>query len=307
MRIRTSPPVGLAAPLRALRPEATGLLDAACARAWDAVDPDLLAALRTRAALLLGHPDGERVIPDDPAVGDCTEFAEQFVLDVAGIGEAERDLLRRHVDEPRMADVVRALYVVEYALRLELVSARLFEGPVVARPVPAGDRLADASAALRAALAHYQDAVVRGAALDPVLTELVRLRCARTHNCRICRTLRLADARKAGADDAVTAAVDRYETSALPDRIKAALRVTDALITLPASLSPEAVAAARALLTADELAELCLDVSKWSTQKVHVALGTDAADRLPVDDQGVSWFRFDVDGQVAGFSDRPDG
>jgi hypothetical protein len=47
-------------------------------------------------------------------------------------------------------------------------------------------------------------------------------------------------------------------------------------------------------------------VSKWSTQKVHVALGTDAADRLTLDDQGVSWFRFGSDGRVAGFAARPD-
>jgi alkylhydroperoxidase family enzyme len=298
--------VGLAAPLRALRPEATGLLDVACARAWDAVDPELLDALRTRAAVLLGHPDGRRIDAADPTVAGCLDFAEQFVLDVSGIGEAERDALRRHVDGDAATDVVRALFLVEYALRLELLSARLFDAAVVAAPAPPTPRPADASAALREALVDYQDAVVRGDALDPVLTELVRLRCARTHNCRICQTLRLADARDAGADDAVTAAVDRYETSDLDERTKAALRITDALITLPASLSPEAAAAARALLTPDELAELCLDVSKWSTQKVHVALETDAPDRLPVDDQGVSWFRFGSDGRVAGFSDRPD-
>jgi len=299
--------VGLAAPLRALRPEATGLLDAACARAWDAVDPELLDALRTRAAVLLGHPEGRRVEPGDRTVAGCLAFAEQFVIDVSGIGEAEQAALSGHVGEDAVTDVVRALFLVEYALRLELVSARLFDGPVVAAPARPNTPPSDASAALRAALTDYQDAVVRGVALDPVLTELVRLRCARTHNCRICQTLRLADARDAGADDALTAAVDRYETSDLDERIKAALRVTDALITLPSSLSPDAVASARALLAPDELAELCLDVSKWSTQKVHVALGTDAPDRLPLGAEGVSWFRFGSDGRVAGFSARPDG
>jgi len=299
--------VGLAAPLRELRPEATDLLDVACARAWDAVDHDLLAALRARAAVLLGHPDGQRVDSPDEEVRDCVEFAEQFVLDVSGVGDAERDLLRRHLDESAATDVVRALFLVEYALRLELVSTRLFGDPAAGPRHRPGARAADPSAALRTALADYQDAVVRGQALDPVLTELVRLRCARTHNCRICQTLRLADAREAGADDEVTAAVDRYETSDLDERTKSALRVTDALITLPTGLSPDAVAAARALLTADELAELCLDVSKWSTQKVHVALGGGAVYRLPLGADGVSFFRFGDDGRVAGFSARPDG
>jgi alkylhydroperoxidase family enzyme len=197
---------------------------------------------------------------------------------------------------------VRALFVVEYALRLELMSARLFGGPVSAAPLRQTIRPADPSTALLEALADYQDAVVRGDALDPVLTELVRLRCARTHNCRICQTLRLADAREAGADDAMTVAVDRYETSDLDERTKAALRVTDALITMPANLPPPAVRQAHALLGEEALAELCLDVSKWSTQKVKVALGTDGADRLPVNEQGVSFFRFDDQGRVAGFS-----
>jgi hypothetical protein len=40
---------------------------------------------------------------------------------------------------------------------------------------------------------------------------------------------------------------------------------------------------------------------------VHVALGTDAPDRLPLGAEGVSWFRFGSDGRVAGFSARPDG
>jgi alkylhydroperoxidase family enzyme len=305
MSTLTTPSVGLAEELRALRPEATDLFDVAHARAWDAVDHDLLAALRARAAAVLGHPDGHRTTAADATVRDCVEFAEQFVLDVAGIGAAERDILRRHVGGPGAADLVRAFFVVEYALRLELMSARLFDGPLVRAPRPPVRPSADPGAALREALSSYQDAVVRGDALDPVLTELVRLRCARTHNCRICQTLRLADARDAGADDAMTAAVDRYETSDLDERSKAALRVTDALITLPTGLPDPVLRRARSLLGPEELAELCLDVSKWSTQKVHVALETDGADRLPVNDQGVSWFRFDAEGRVAGFSAEP--
>ena len=37
---------------------------------------------------------------------------------------------------------------------------------------------------LRQALSAWQAAVVRLAAVDPVTTELVRLRCARYHDCR---------------------------------------------------------------------------------------------------------------------------
>ena len=37
---------------------------------------------------------------------------------------------------------------------------------------------------LDAAMAAFEKAVVRADALDPLTTELVRLRCARIHDCR---------------------------------------------------------------------------------------------------------------------------
>ena len=61
-------------------------------------------------------------------------------------------------------------------------------------PLGTDRRPASRDTALVAALAAYQDAVVRSANLDPALTEMVRLRCARQHNCRICQTLRLGEA-----------------------------------------------------------------------------------------------------------------
>ncbi|MFZ4487535.1 MAG: hypothetical protein ACOYO9_13195, partial [Candidatus Nanopelagicales bacterium] len=57
-------------------------------------------------------------------------------------------------------------------------------------------------------MAAYQDAVVRSTILDPVTTELIRLRCARQHDCRICQTLRLADAADLGLDADMAAKVD---------------------------------------------------------------------------------------------------
>ena len=150
----------------------------------------------------------------------------------------------------------------------------------------------------------YQAAVVRGSALDRVTTELVRLRCARTHHCRICQTLRLADAREAGVDETMTAKVDFYERSDLPERAKVALRVTDAFITRPDLLSDTVAGQARASFGPAELASLCLDITKWSTQKIKVALGTDGADRLVTDADGVALFGFDSGGQATGYRRR---
>ena len=46
------------------------------------------------------------------------------------------------------------------------------------------------------------------------------------------------------------------------------------------------------------LSELLIDITKWSTQKIHVTLGTDSAGRLAVDAAGLSYFRFDSAGRV---------
>lgn len=150
-------------------------------------------------------------------------------------------------------------------------------------------------------LGEYQDAVVRSRHLDAVTTELVRLRCARQHDCRICQTLRLADAADRGLDEGMAGKVDHYERSDLAERHKVALRIVDAFIWRPADMSDELVAQAHEQFTDAELAELLLDITKWSTQKIHVALGTDGADRLPVGDAGVSYFTFDGEGRATGF------
>ncbi len=152
---------------------------------------------------------------------------------------------------------------------------------------------------LVALLAAYQDTVVRSPHLDPVTTELVRLRCARQHDCRICQTLRLASAAELGADDALTDQIDFYETSDLGERHKVALRIVDAFIWRPTDIDDDLVEQAHAHFSAEELAELLVDITKWSTQKIHVALGTDGADRVPVNERGISYLAFDEDGRVA--------
>lgn len=163
---------------------------------------------------------------------------------------------------------------------------------------------AGAAHSLRATLGEFQAAVVRGQALDPVITELVRLRCARSHDCRICKTLRLADAVDAGVDEALAAKVDRYRSSDLSDRAQVALAITDAVIGWPHDLDRALVEQAHRHFSTAELAELCLDVAKWSTQKINVALGLDGAEGLPVNEDGVSYLRFGEDGRPLGDAAR---
>ena len=286
-------------------------------RVWQDGDPVLLELVRVRVAQLIGNPAAARArcglagtgvearlaaLPDYPssplfssAERDVVFLAEQFVIDVGGTTEAMRAELAGRFGADGARELVTAVYVVEFTQRLQLVAARLLDdapGPV------------NSLAPVDASLDGYQAAVVRGSALDPVTTELVRLRCARTHHCRICQTLRLADARAAGVDETMTAKVDWYERSDLPEQAKVALRVTDAFITRPDLLSEAGACQARASFGPAELASLCLDITKWSTQKIKVALGTDGADRLATDADGVALFGFDSGGQATGYGRR---
>ena len=105
----------------------------------------------------------------------------------------------------------------------------------------------------------------------------------------------------------MTEKVDFYERSDLDESHKIALRITDAFITRPDTLSAETIVAARVHFSIAQLAEMSLDITKWSTQKIHVALGTDGADAVPKNEQGLSFFGFDDLGQVTGYSPTPTG
>jgi AhpD family alkylhydroperoxidase len=312
--------------LSQLRPEACGLLVALNERVWQVTDPALLELVRLRTAQLIGNPAALRVrcpyadedavpeskvlaLPDYPssplfseAERDTLAFAEQFLIDVGGTTAAARAELIGHFGADGARGLVSAIYVVEFTQRLQMIAARVLDDDASSPPLIGSPPVGDATPAHL--LAAYQEAVVRGSAVDPMTTELVRLRCARTHRCRICQTLRLADARAAGVDEAITAQIDFYERSDLPDRAKVALRVTDAFITRPDSMSDTVAEQARTSFESAELASLCLDITKWSTQKIHVALGTDGADGLETDDDGVAVFGFDEMGRPAGYRRR---
>jgi AhpD family alkylhydroperoxidase len=320
--------------LSRLQPEACDLLVALNERTWQVGDPVLLELIRLRVAQLIGNPAALQVrcsyaaavpeskilaLPDypssplfSPAERDTLAFAEQFLIDVGGTTEDARAELIQHFGADGVRGVVSAIYVVEFTQRLQMIAARLLDDDAPAPPAigsPAIGSSAIGSPAIGDAtpavlLTAYQEAVVRCSELDAMTTELVRLRCARTHRCRICQTLRLADARAAGVDEAITAQIDFYEHSDLPDRAKVALRVTDSFITQPDILSVTVAEQARASFEPAELASLCLDITKWSTQKIHVALGTDGADGLETDDEGVAVFGFDETGRATGYRRR---
>src|SRR5262245_11210346 len=126
-------------------------------------------------------------------------------------------------------------------------------------------------------LAHgdFYAAVGRLDGLDPVLLEVVRIRCARTHDCRICKASRYVPAHEVGLDEADLTAVDSYESSLLPERLKIALRYTDVFLSRPAEMSPDLRRDLHAHFTEREIVALSLEIAKFSIQKELITLGLD--------------------------------
>jgi hypothetical protein len=136
--------------------------------------------------------------------------------------------------------------------------------------------------------------IAKQQALDAVTTELVRLRGARRHNCRLCQSRRTISALEAGATESMYEQIDGYQASELSERHKVALALTDALVTRPDEITPALAADVRRLFSPVEIAELLADVFRNSCQKVSVAFAQDAA----LVTEGVEYYDLGADGQI---------
>jgi alkylhydroperoxidase family enzyme len=219
----------------------------------------------------------------DPRVN---AFAEQFAVDVSVISEEQRAAVMEACGASVFA-VVQRIWVDDMTPRLRSAAEALFGGGGTWHE-PDRVEVTDTWPLVDAFLVE----VARLKALDPRLTELVRLRGARQHDCQVCKSRRSADAIKAGADDAEFAAVDDYATSDLPDIAKAALALVDAMIWTPTAIPDDVVADVRRHLTEAQAVEVVLDVVRNAANKIAVALRADAADVT----EGVQLFTTDADG-----------
>ncbi|HVT63619.1 MAG TPA: carboxymuconolactone decarboxylase family protein [Mycobacteriales bacterium] len=228
----------------------------------DASLPTELAELaRRRVGMTLGVLPWEPM-PDPDVAAD---FAEQFVVDVTGVDVPSL--------VPRLGDAlvpfVKAMWVIDLGLRTDLVLGQLFE-------IEIPPRLPHDGSEEPLGFDPFLRAVAVLDAMDPLTTELVRLRVARHHNCRLCKSLRTRAAMQAGGDEDVYDKIDRFAASDLDDRQKTALQITEAIIIRPDSLDVPVVRRAREHFTDGQLVELVLDVMRNSANKVAVAFGADA-------------------------------
>ena len=274
-----------AEPWRAEAPEAFDAFDRVEAIAAAAVDATLMFPVRRNEDEFLRTPDAA---PDgsDPRALICVRFAEQFVVDVAGITDADRAELSGALGSETFT-FVQALFVADVFQRARIALQRLHAAPYHAPP-PAepGD--------LWAAIEEFMRVVARASALDPVTTELIRLRGAAVHNCRLCRSRLSVCALDAAGDSAPFSAVEDFEPSVLSSRHKIALRLTDAVVTQPAQIDDQLVAQVNGAFTAAESTEIVLDLVRNAANKIAVAFAADA----PQVADGVEFFDLDANGEV---------
>ncbi len=283
-------------PWRVHAPDAFAAFDRAEALAAAAFPVALLAPVHQTVAAHLANPsDSGRVpvvapgTPADPRTDVGVRFAEQFVVDVAGTTTDQRAALSGAFGSDTFL-FTQVCYVVDVFQRGRMALGRLYGSPFGAPEPPEPGAATD----LWPVLEEFMQVVARRAALDPLTTELVRLRGARVHQCRLCQSRLSVRALDQAGSARPFDAIDRYESSDLGDAHKVALRLTDAIVTQPASIDAALVEQVFVHYDPDQITEIVLDVVRNAANKISVALGADAANVTG----GTEYFDLDGAGAV---------
>lgn len=258
-------------------------------------DRGLDTLIRLTCARALGVPPlpVETDPVDGPAARDSVvaAFAEQFVVDVSQISDAQRAQLWSALGDNAFRAVV-VIFIADFVPRVWAGCEALRLGRPGAREVVDWDHDGDPIDAL---LNGFVPAVARLRGLDPVTTEVVRLRGATQHNCRLCKSLRESTALDAGGSEEMYRQIERYESAEwLTEAQKAALRYVDALIWSPSRIPMEVAGGVRKHFSKEQAFELTLDVMRNAANKIAVSLGADA----PRVAEGTEQYLIDPDGQT---------
>jgi alkylhydroperoxidase family enzyme len=228
--------------------------------------------------------------PDDEAEAVAVEFADQFSVDVSSVGDELRARFTSALGNSAFPAVMLT-YLADYLPRVR-AGLEALDLAVPWTDVVAWDHDSDLGDVL---FNRFLPGVARLRALDPVTTEIVRLRGATQHNCRLCKSLREGNALDAGGSESLYQQIELYETSdALTDRHKAALRFVDALIWSPAAITPQVAAGVRKHFSEAEAFELTVDVMRNASNKIAVSMAADA----PRVEQGTERYLIDENGQT---------
>jgi len=291
--------------VRAMAPDAFDAFDRVAALVGGAAEPVLVELARRHIGGVLGATDSQVEAdgvlsegkaaalagwPSAPGLSAaervCVGMAEQFALDVGSTTSAQRTALSDALG-PEAFGFVQVLYALDSAVRVRRALRQLFGAEPASSAALKGD-----ATTLWPALEELMRVVARMGAVDPLTTELVRLRGARAHDCRLCKSRRHVVVVEAGADEATFDQIDWYESSDLSQRHKVALRLTDAVIWQPAAYPGELPSQVRASFAPEEALEIIFDVSRNAANKIAVALGADQ----PTVADGIEYFDTDERG-----------
>jgi hypothetical protein len=220
----------------------------------------------------------------DPAVSavprsDTVAFAEQMVVDVASMTAAVRAAGLAELGASAPAFVL-AVWTEDMMIRAGIAWREMFGEEW--QPIPT-------STGTDPWVAHerFLLEVAKLPALDPVTSELVRLRGARAHNCRLCQSRRSVSAiDRAGRSDLF----DAKDPAGVSEAQALALEVVDAFVWRPTQwprgLGQQVVDA----LGPAAATELTLDIVRNAANKIAVAFNVDD----PQVETGVEYYDIDV-------------
>lgn len=231
--------------------------------------------------------------PETDAEKVVAEFAEQFSVDVSAISDRQRESLTSALGAATFGAVAQ-MFFADFLPRvrngLEVLGLPVHWVP----DEPVWDPGIDAADVL---FNQLLPGVARLKSVDPVTTEVVRLRGAVAHDCRLCKSLREGTAMDAGGSESMYDDIEHFESSELlTDAHKAALRYADALVWSPARISPAVASGVREHFSHEQARELTLDVMRNASNKIAVSLKADQArvtegtDRYVIDEDGQTVF-----------------
>ncbi len=231
----------------------------------------------------------------DPAVpalprSDAVAFAAQMVVDVASMTPEVRaaGLAELGADAPAF---VLAVWTEDMMLRAGAAWREMFGEEW--RHIPT-------SAEIDPWVAHERLLleVAKLPALDPVTSELIRLRGARAHDCRLCQSRRSVSAIDlAGRSDLF----DESDPSGVSDAQALALQVVDVFVWQPLQWPPGLGGQVVDALGPAGATELTLDMVRNAANKIAVAFDADD----PQVETGVEYYDIDVSTGELRYDVRP--
>jgi hypothetical protein len=246
----------------------TDLMELARAAAWACLDP------------------AAPVVP----TSDTMAFAVQMVLDVASMTADVRTAGLAELGAGAPAFIL-ALWTEDMMIRAGAAWRQFFSEEW--RPIPTPTQTDPWVAHERFLLE-----VAKLAALDPVTSELVRLRGARAHACRLCQSRRNVTAIDlAGGCDLF----DDRDPSGISDAQVLALQVVDTFVWQPIRWPPGLGEQVVEALGPAAATELTLDIVRNAANKIAVAFGADD----PQVETGVEYYDIDVSTGELRYNVRP--